>query len=365
MKNLKIIKNNFFLNLILLSSIMFSEMIYSEENKIIFKIDNIAFTSLDYDKRVEYLKFVGANTSISKNKIIEDFISANLFYKYYKKTTNKNEYLNDINDIYENIINSNKDLSIEEIDRENIMLNIKIDYIRKIVLQEILNANLDSFNVTLKEIDLLYKFKITYINLDKKGFFAVNNNFISLSNFNTEDIEKYLIKNNITYFIKNTEINNIEKIDKRIMDSIISNKKFVLFEKDNEYSLIFIDKNFETLNGISVNLYSIRSDKNIEEKYLNCKYLEENKDNESIIQKEYELNKLNNELKNNLLNIDDYIKFNRDNEIVYVILCNIKFDREILNNINLNKMINSNVSDIERNFINKYSNIFNLEVINE
>ncbi len=340
-------------------------MIYSEENKIIFKIDNIAFTSLDYDKRIEYLKFVGANTSISKNKIIEDFISANLFYKYYIKTTNKNEYLNDIDDIYENIINSNKDLSIKEIDRENIMQNIEIDYIRKIVLQEILNANLDSFNVTLKEIDLLYKFKITYINIDKKDFTKVNNNFISLNNYNTEDIEKYLINNNIKYFVKKTEINNIEKIDKRIMDSIISNKKFILFKNNNEYSLIFINKNFETLNGILVNLYSIKSNKNIEENYLNCKYLKENKDNVSIIQKEYELNKLNNELKNNLLNIDDYVKFNSDNEIVYVILCNIKFDREILSNINLNKMINSNVSDIERNFINKYSNIFNLEVIYE
>ena len=37
MKNLKIIKNNFFLIILLL----FSGIIYSEENKIIFKIDNL------------------------------------------------------------------------------------------------------------------------------------------------------------------------------------------------------------------------------------------------------------------------------------------------------------------------------------
>ena len=360
MKNLKIIKNNFFLIILLL----FSEIIYSEENKIIFKIDNLAFTSLDYDKRLEYLEFVGANNSISKKNIIDDFISANLFYEYYKKGSNKNDYLKEINEIYENIINNN-DLSATEFDKENILYNIKIDYIRKIILQEILNANLSSFNTSLKEIDLLYKFNLTYINLDKKDFIEINKNFISLNKYNSEDIEKYLIKNNITYFIKETEINNIEEIDKRIMNSIISNENFVIFEKNDGYSLIFINKNFETLNGILVNLYSIKSNQEIDEKYLNCKYLKENNNNETIIQKEYEFNKLNNELKNNLINIDDYVKFKNNNEIVYVVLCNIKFNREILNSINLNKLINSSVSDLEKNFINKYSKIYNLLIINE
>jgi len=360
MKNLKIIKNNFFLIILLL----FSEIIYSEENKIIFKIDNLAFTSLDYDKRLEYLEFVGVSNSINKKNIIDDFISANLFYEYYKKGSNKNEYSKEINEIYENIINNN-DLSANEFDKENILYNIKIDYIRKIILQEILNSNLKSLNTSLKEIDLLYKFNLTYINLDKKDFIEINKNFISLNKNNSEDIEKYLIKNNITYFIKETEINNIEEIDKRIMNSIISNKNFVIFEKNNGYSLIFIKKNFETLNGILVNLYSIKSNEEIEEKYLNCKYLKENNNNETIIQKEYEFNKLNNELKNNLINIDDYVKFKSNNEIVYVVLCNIKFNREILNSINLNKLINSSVSDLEKNFINKYSKKYNLFIINE
>ena len=142
--------------------------------------------------------------------------------------------------------------------------------------------------------------------------------------------------------------------------------KISLFLKKNDgYSLIFINKNFETLNGILVNLYSIKSNQEIDEKYLNCKYLKENNNNETIIQKEYEFNKLNNELKNNLINIDDYVKFKSNNEIVYVVLCNIKFNREILNSINLNKLINSSVSDLEKNFINKYSKIYNLLIINE
>ena len=59
----------------------------------------------------------------------------------------------------------------------------------------------------------------------------------------------------------------------------------------------------------------------------------------NILNKEYKFNKLNNELKNNLININDYVKYSSMmNENIYIILCNIKFDKEILNNINLNKI---------------------------
>ena len=54
-------------------------------------------------------------------------------------------------------------------------------------------------------------------------------------------------------------------------------------------------------------------------------------------------------LKNNLININDYVKFNNNDENIYIILCNIKFDKEILNNINFNKLINLNVNEIEKN----------------
>ena len=69
-------------------------------------------------------------------------------------------------------------------------------------------------------------------------------------------------------------------------------------------------------------------------------------------------------LKTNLININDYIKFN-DNENIYIILCNIKFDKKILNNLNLNKLINLNVDEIEKKFIKDYSEIYNLVIIND
>ena len=48
-----------------------------------------------------------------------------------------------------------------------------------------------------------------------------------------------------------------------------------------------------------------------------------------------------------------------------VVLCNIKFDKEILNNFNFNKLINLNVSEIESKFIKKYSEAYNLKIFDE
>ena len=62
-------------------------------------------------------------------------------------------------------------------------------------------------------------------------------------------------------------------------------------------------------------------------------------------------------MKNNLIKYSDYVKFKNNNENIYVILCNIKFDSFFLNDFNINKIVNTNVSDIEKEFILKYSKI--------
>ena len=85
----------------------------------------------------------------------------------------------------------------------------------------------------------------------------------------------------------------------------------------------------------------------------------------NIVNKEYKFIDLNNEIKTKLININDYIKFNNDEENIYVILCNITFDKKILNNLNLNKLINLSVDEIEKKFIKDYSKIYNLVIIND
>ena len=117
--------------------------------------------------------------------------------------------------------------------------------------------------------------------------------------------------------------------------------------------------------GIIVDLYSVRSQEELETSFLKCENLVKINDKENIINKEYNLVELNENLKNNLININDYLRFFNDDHNIYIVLCNIKFDKEILENINFNKMINLNIGETENKFIKKYSEIYNLIIFDE
>ena len=104
----------------------------SEENKIIFKINDKAFTTLDYQKRKQYLEFVGNNSGLSKDFIINDFISSNLFFEYYTK--------------------SNFKLKLEEIqvfENINALLDTEYDFKKYFNSKEIIQ----DFNITGKSLE--------------------------------------------------------------------------------------------------------------------------------------------------------------------------------------------------------------------
>lgn len=361
MKNLIAIRI-FVFNLIFIT-IFFPNYLLSSENKIIFKINQKAFTSLDLEKRLNYLDFVGNNSDLTKQFILDDYISANIFYEYYDRLDNKKNYEEKIEEIYSNILSindeNNKTYSYK-LNKTDIFLNLKIDFIRKTILERLINMNIDQMNISNEEIDLLYKFTLSYINLHTENIKIIKNKITNNKNITLDNIRSILDENNVNYFLKEKEIINIKNVDKRIRKLISSNKKILMIEKGKKLTIILIDKKFETLEGIILNLYSIRSQDNINKNFLNCKNLINSKTDEKIKNKEYQLIDLNNEIKNNLVNINDYIKFNDLNENVYVVLCNIKFDKEVLNNINFNKLINLKVTDIEKKFINKYSKVYNL-----
>tara|TARA_B100000989_G_scaffold296722_1_gene280592 strand:- start:9757 stop:10857 length:1101 start_codon:yes stop_codon:yes gene_type:complete len=366
MKSLKAINNCMLKYLIIIISIILkSQLSYGSEIKILFKINNKAFTSLDYDMRVNYLNFVGDNSNLDRKIILNDFISANLFYEYYNNIENKENYDEIIYKIFEDIKKISKTKNLET-DEENLILNIKIDYIRKSILEKILNSNNNSFNVSKEEFDLLYNLKIQYINFENIDSKTIINKINNIEKINIKDIRLILNENNIDYFIKEKEVYNIENLDNRIKNKIISNQYYFIINDNNKVSIILIQKKFETFDGLIANLYSVKSKNELNKEYLDCKNLINIKnDNNKVVNKEYNFVELNDEIKKNLLDINDYIKFFNNDEYIYVVLCNIKFDKEKLNNISINKLINSNVSEIEEKFINKYSRIYNLIKINE
>lgn len=368
MKNLKKIKYKLNLLILVIFFVLYSLNIFSSENRIIFKINDYPFTSLDLEKRSEYLDFVGSNEDIDQNLIINDFISANLFYEYYKNLEIKDNFENKINEIFDDILNvnniNNKKYNYE-INKKIILDNLRIDYTRKVILENIFNSSINNLKTSSDEIDLLYNIKIKYINLHKLEFNKLKNNFNDLKTVDYETILFFLNKNNLDYFTKENEINNINRINKRIKDNILNNNNFFIIESEKIKSLIFIEKRFETFEGIIADLYSVRSQDELDNNFLRCENLINVNDNQNIINKEYKLINLNDNLKNNLIYINDYVKLSSDDQNIYIVLCNIKFDKELLKSINFNKIVNLNISEIEKKFINKYSKIYNLIIFDE
>jgi len=365
--NLKIIKIFNIKILILFLLLFYYTDVISSENRIIFKINNSTFTQLDFEKRSQYLEFVGSNKNISKNEIIDDFISANLFYEYYSKNFKGNNHTEKIEGIYKNILNNNiknKRNYNYNIDKENILNNIRIDFTRKIVLENMLNSSIGNLDTPKEEIDLLYNLKIKYVNFkvsDKK----LKNDFFNLENINFENLIEILSENNIDFFLKEKEINNISEINYSLRKNIQQNKNFFILSKNDKLSVIFIEKKFSTYDGIIANIFSIRSKNELDKDYLKCKNITRLINSPNVVSKEYKFNDLNDDLKNNLINTDDYIRFLNNEEHIYVVLCEIKFDKDILQNVNINKIVNLNIKNIEKKFIDKYSKIYNLNKHNE
>lgn len=369
LKMINLLNNNNLKKIILILLIVNinTKSLNSSENKIIFKINNKVFTSLDYQNRLKFIDFIGDNQEINRDIIINDFISANLFFEYYKSKKQKTNYDTRINEIYTNIekINNQNNKKYKyKLNKEIILSNIKIDFIRKIVLEDLINANKENFRKSNDELDLLYKFKIRYLNL-KKDRYAYLKNIYKIAELNNNNLIDILKKQNIDFFVKEKEINNINNIDPRIRKNLISNNDFFIIENNTDISIIFVEKTFETLDGLIGDIYSVRSENTISEENLLCENLIKNKNKYNIINKEYYFSDLNNKLKENLISVNDYVEMNDNTNNIYIVLCNIRFDKEKLNNLNFNKLINKSVSEMENEFIETYSKIYNLEIFDE
>ncbi|MDC3178829.1 hypothetical protein OBA41_05910, partial [Pelagibacteraceae bacterium] len=110
LKTKSLISINLLTNILLLIFlVLFYQKLTAVENKIIFKINNKAFTTIDYEMRVQYLDFVGNNNNLNKEIIIDDFISANLFYEYHLRSKQILDYDDKIIQIFNNIKNVNED----------------------------------------------------------------------------------------------------------------------------------------------------------------------------------------------------------------------------------------------------------------
>ena len=339
--------------------IFFNNIIFADDNKIIFKVNENIISTIDLKNRIKYLEVLNSNNFNPEMKIelINDYYYSVIFYEYVKK----NDYLNnilqkEITNLYEQIIINNNDIN-NHLNAETIKNNIKYDFSRKIVLENILDNYKDYIFSNPKDINFIYNYKIKYITIPKQNVISNKEFNIIIDSQDFIKLINYLEEKKIDYHFEEVEIRDFNKINKKIKNLTNFNTQY-LFEKNaNFYKIIKMEKNLEISNGVYFMLVNIETNEILKKDQENCNYI--NSSENIKLSKEYEFNKLNDEIKNNLVSINDFIIFKNNNLINYIFLCEIRVNDDFLKEININKKISFIAKNIELDFINKYSKIFN------
>ena len=337
-----------------------------KKNEILFKINEKVFTNVDLEKRTKYIKLINNfnNSKLSEQdnkEIMDDYISSLIFYEYYIQ--NK-IFFNNIDEEIEKIFikNFNDKRNINETEIENLKININLDLIRNKIIEKKLNSKKSILLQEVNTLDLLYNYNLKYLIIEEK---LLNEEIINSTKNRVDfnNLNKYLIDNKIKFFYKEDDINDNTIISNKIRNIIEKNISIHSYKNKGYITIISIIKNLESYEGVFVKLINFKTDKPMKEEDLECKNLNQNTDYNKTIYKEYEYSKLNNNIKNNLKSLNDYILFNNDNEYNYIVLCDLTYDEKLLKNINFNKNVNSQVNKIQNNFLKKYKNEYSFKKI--
>lgn len=357
-----------FLIKIFIITVIFSFKIntFANENKIIFKINKSIYTDIDLERRYQYLEVLNNLeiknlTNNERKQILDDYISTLIFFEYNKYNNIKFENIDNlVNNFYN--LNFRNNLKIKSFNKAEINIikdNIKLDLIRKKIIEEIINSKKSTLLDETNTLDLLYnyEFKKIIVNINEININDISN----IKKFNDFiRYKKFLSEKNIDHLYYEKDINDNSKISKKIKNLINNNINIDFFIINDYVNLISINKNLESYEGVFVKLFNFKTDQPLEKQKLNCDFL--NKLNDKTIYKEYEYSKLNKEVKENLKTVNDYIIFNNEADSYnYIFLCELRFDKSVLNEINFNKKVNDLANSIESKFLNEYKKIYKFE----
>ena len=130
----------YLISFIFFIKIFFFNFAFADDNEIIFEINGKIQSTLDLKNRTKYLEVYNSIDlkSLSINEIINDFFSSIIFYEYVQNEKFLNKILDKESEkIYNKIINNSNENNI--LDLEIIKQNIKYDFARKIVIENILD----------------------------------------------------------------------------------------------------------------------------------------------------------------------------------------------------------------------------------
>ena len=260
-----------------------------------------------------------------------------------------------------NLLDKTKNMKLSNQEIEDLKINLSIDVVRRKLIEDFLNSRKKILTEKTNIEDLIYNYNLSYITLKEKDVSDIN--FEKIKNredFNS--LKKILTRNNINFFFKNNDINESAIISNLIKELIKNNQKIKIEYKNRFVTLISLEKNLESYEGIFVKLISFNTSEIIEDKDLNCLSIKKLMSKKTIY-KEYEYKKLNEQIQKNLKSINDYVIYNENSMNNYIFLCELRYDEKLLNTINFNKKVDWLANKIKIKFLNKYKNEYKYQKI--
>ena len=345
---------NFIRSLLIL--IIINHTVNSEEiERILFSINGKIYTTIDLNNRINYLKVISNNNDQLTNEyFLKDYISVLLYNEHVKEyRINLNEKT--LNDYFNDILIDYKNKSSHiQISNEELLKNVRYDYQRQLVLENLLNKKKNNILREENKILDIYDIKLDYFTFN----YEINNNLdqiMELIDFNNIDLTKQKLNSkSIDYVYLSNEINTIKNIKKSLKNEIFDNKDvFVL--KENDYILIGkVIKEFKNNINLKITFYKISSNTKINSEIIFCNNLDYLKTIKNINIEKFdniEISKLNNFIIDNLKSINDKILVDNNNLKYYVILCEFNYNSETSKEIIINNKIDDEVLKIKDNFL--------------
>lgn len=349
---------NYLIKFYLILFLFISKSNFANENKIIFEVNKNIYTELDLKNRIKYLEILNSSkfNSNLEEELRNDFLSSTVFFEYVKN----NKILNKILD--EKKINfltqTDYEYLLNELNQEVINNNINYDLSRKIVIEEFLQNYKEYIFDDQNDIKFIYNYKIKYLTIPNENL-TFNNDFENI--LNSKDVNKiieFLNNENYKFYLQEKQIQDINKANNKIKNLINTNNKFVLEKNKSFLRITYINKNLDLIDGIYYRLINIETKNILNENENNCDFIKSLNIKSS---NEYEYKLLNDNIKNSLKSINDFIIFKNNDSFNYIFLCEIKVNQDFLKELSINKKINVLAKNIEFDFLNKYSKIYKVK----